>query len=241
MNELSVHPIACLRDNYCYLIRCQDSGDTALVDPSEGGPVLAELERRAIEPVAILNTHHHPDHVGGNESLLRRWPHLRVYGHTSDRGRIPGQTDFLEDLQTLSIGEQRADILHIPGHTTGAIAFCFAADIFTGDTLFSAGCGRLFEGTAAQMHESLQRISRLPSSLKVWSGHEYTVANLTFAQAAEPQNEAVQRAHARAVEQRANHQSTMPSSLGEERETNPFMRAQSVEKFAELRLWKDQF
>jgi hydroxyacylglutathione hydrolase len=238
---LSVQPIACLRDNYCYLIRCAETGVAALVDPSEAPPVLAALQLAGVEPSAILNTHHHPDHVGGNAELLARWPALAIYGHTSDRGRIPGQTHFLDDRASVTVGGQVADVLHVPGHTQGAVAFCFANHLFTGDTLFSAGCGRLFEGSPEQMHQSLQRLAGLAPGLRVWSGHEYTVANLTFAAAAEPQNSEVEEALAQAMADRSAGRTTMPSSLAAERATNPFLRAESAERFAELRRWKDQF
>ena len=238
MSALEIHPIACLKDNYAYRLRCTSSGYTAVVDPSEAAPVLAELDGRLD---AILNTHHHWDHTGGNDGLLQIFPDAGVYGHHSDRGRIPGQTEFLDDGAVIKVGNHQARILFIPGHTTGAIAYHFRDDVFTGDTLFIAGCGRIFEGDPEMMHNSLQRLAALPEQTRVWVGHEYTVANLRFAQAAEPDNHELKPAMLRAQAARAQGLATVPSSIELERKINPFLRARNVTELAERRAWKDQF
>ena len=152
---VEVHLVPCLKDNYAYLLHQPGSADALVVDASEEAPVLAALGRLGLNPVAILATHHHHDHVGGNAGLLSRFPQLRVFGYRTDQGRIPGQTDFLDDGQELELAGMGLKALHIPGHTLGAVAYVGEGAAFTGDTLFAAGCGRLFEGTAAQMYESL--------------------------------------------------------------------------------------
>src|SRR5882672_7345562 len=151
--RMLVTPVPCLRDNYAYLVRADESKTALVVDPSEAEPVLRALEQHGLALGGILNTHHHADHVGGNEELARRAGPLpmpfRICGHASDRGRIPGQTEFLEHGQEIEAAGLRAGILHIPGHTRGAVAYVFDGAVFTGDTMFAAGCGRLFEGTPA--------------------------------------------------------------------------------------------
>lgn len=263
---MRIVPIACLKDNYAYLVICEATRSAAVVDPSEAGPVRAAVEREGVTLAALWLTHHHWDHVGGNQDLLRAHPGLEVVGHASDKGRIPGQTRMIEDGEEVALGsEVRARIIHNPGHTSGAISYHVAAAegghgaVFTGDTLFLAGCGRLFEGTPAQMHTSLARLAALPDATRVYCGHEYAAANLRFAAAVEPGNEAVQ-ARARAVEQaRAQGAPSVPGTMTEERATNPFLRAHvpavaaaaraaepaasdtEVEVFAALRRWKDRF
>ena len=209
-----------------------------MVDPSEAGPVLEALDGRLD---AILSTHHHWDHTGGNEQLLQAFPDCEVYGHASDRGRIPGQTQWLEDGDVVQVGNHKARVLFVPGHTTGAIAYHFRDDVFTGDTLFIAGCGRIFEGNPEMMHQSLQRLAALPDQTRVWVGHEYTVANLRFAAAVEPDNPEISIATRRALAAREKDLATVPSSIQLERKVNPFLRAQSVRELAERREWKDRF
>ncbi len=238
MSGLEVLPIPCLKDNYAYRLRCLTSGYTAVVDPSEAKPVLAALDGQLD---AILNTHHHWDHTGGNTDLLQHFPKAEVCGHASDRGRIPGQTQFVEDGAVITVGKQQARVLFIPGHTTGAIAYHFRDDVFTGDTLFIAGCGRIFEGNPAMMHNSLQRLAALPDQTRVWVGHEYTLANLAFARQAEPDNPDLEPTLARAEAARAEGLATVPSSIALERKINPFLRAKSIEELAERRQWKDNF
>ena len=225
---MDVHPIPCLRDNYAYLLLCPQTQATAVVDPSEADPVQAELERRGLSLTAILNTHHHWDHVGGNEALQAEHPGIRIFGYASDRGRIPGQTEFLEVGDVVKFGEIEGTILHNPGHTSGAITYVFGDQAFTGDTLFAAGCGRVFEGTMAQMHHSLNGVlGGLPDPTRLYFGHEYTERNLEFAQSVEPGNAAVSKRLDAVRQSRRQGQFTPPTTLAEERQTNPFLRCQS--------------
>jgi hydroxyacylglutathione hydrolase len=229
-----VIPVPCLSDNYAYIVSA-DGSDTALVvDPSEAGPVLAALEQRRLKLAAILNTHHHHDHVGGNEDVVKKTGVAAVCGHASDRGRIPAQTRFLEHGETLELGGIRLHVIHNPGHTRGAVSYVAedadGSAVFTGDTLFASGCGRLFEGTAKQMYESLNvKLGALPDGTRVYCGHEYTANNLRFAAAIEPGNAAVKAKAARVAELRARGEPTVPSTMRDERATNPFMRCTSPE------------
>lgn len=236
--KLTVHSVPCLRDNYAYLLRCEASGAMAVVDPSEAGPVLDAAADCEGELVAIWNTHHHWDHTGGNLDLLAAQPNLEVLGHESDRGRIPGQTQFLADGDAIKLGQLSGTICHIPAHTTGAIAYLIGDEVFTGDTLFLAGCGRLFEGTPAMMFESLARLAaHCDDRSRLWVGHEYTASNLRFAAAAEPDNADIKEALARALTQ----EQTIPGTWSQELATNPFVRAATAEELGRLRAWKDEF
>lgn len=220
--------IPLLRDNYGYLVVCEETNEAAIVDPSEAEPVLRRAEREKVALKAILNTHHHRDHTGGNADLLKHHA-LEVYGHENDKGRIPGLTRPLTDGDEIEIGALRAEALFIPGHTTGHVAYLFANSLFCGDTLFVAGCGRLFEGTPEQMHASLSRLKNLPGDTLVYCGHEYTEKNLQFAATLEPNNPALKRKLERVRELRAKGVSTVPSTMAEEIETNPFLRWESEE------------
>ncbi|MET0593399.1 MAG: hydroxyacylglutathione hydrolase [Polyangiaceae bacterium] len=236
---LKVTPIPCLEDNYAYLLD-DGSGELALVDPSEGGPVFAALERAKGKLVAILATHHHHDHVGGNEEIVQRHPNLRVYGYESDRGRIPCQTEFLRDGDKFTWGKTEVRALHIPGHTLGAVAYVMDDALFTGDTLFLAGCGRLFEGTPAMMYRSLNEVlGPLGESMRVYCGHEYTVSNLAFAASVEPGNARVEQRMAQARSLRAQGEPTVGAPLSEELATNPFMRCKSPEIRKSMNLGAD--
>lgn len=233
---VEVHLVPCLSDNYAYLLHQPGSTDAIVVDASEEGPVLAALERLGLNPVAILATHHHVDHVGGNEGLLKRYPSLKVFGYRTDRGRIPGQTEFLEDEQEVEVAGIGVKALHIPGHTLGAVAYVAEGAAFTGDTLFAAGCGRLFEGTAAQMYESLNlRLGRLPDDTRVYCGHEYTLSNLKFAQFLEPNNPEIARKLQWAQALREKGEPTLPSTIGAEKQTNPFLRVDEKSVIAALK------
>ena len=238
LSHLDITPISCLNDNYAYLLRCPATGTCAVIDPSEAQPVLDAIDGRLD---AILNTHHHWDHTGGNEELIAAFPELSVYGHTSDQGRIPGLTHQLSDGDIVHVGHHKARILFIPGHTTGSIAYHFRDDVFTGDALFIAGCGRLFEGNPEMMHTSLQRLAMLPPQTRVWVGHEYTLSNLDFAAAVEPDNETIKATIQRAKHSRNKGLPTIPSSIELELKINPFLRAKSATEFAERRARKDQF
>lgn len=235
--------IPCLSDNYAYLVICEATQRAAIVNPSEAAPVLAAVHQHGVELQAIWNTHHHWDHTGGNQELVAAVRGLEVVGHESDRGRVPAQTVFAAEGDTVSVGQVRASIIHNPGHTTGAISFHIAdpGAVFTGDTMFCAGCGRLFEGTPADMHDSLTKLAALPGDTKVYCGHEYTEKNLVFAAEADKDNPAIAERIARVAELRAKGQPSVPSTMAEEKATNPFVRAGSADRLGELRAWKDRF
>ncbi len=233
---MHVEAVPCLRDNYAYIIVCPDTNEAAVVDPSEAGPVWKAVKKLGVELVAILNTHHHWDHVGGNKKLLAKFPSLRVYGHASDRGRIPGQTEYLDEGDSVDVGHLSGGITHNPGHTTGAVTYYFEDAAFTGDTLFAAGCGRLFEGTPEHMYTSLyQKIGKHPETTRLFFGHEYTESNLRFAQTMEPSNTHITEKLERVRQQREAGEFTTPSLLSEEWKTNPFMRCGSTEILARVR------
>ncbi len=237
--------VPCLRDNYAYLVH---DGDMAwIVDPSEPAPVIDALAAHGLRPAGILATHHHPDHTGGIEGLVARFGAMPVGGHADDRGRIPAQTVFL-DAPTdrfvdagLTIAGCAVQAALIPGHTRAAIAWMLVdpgggpGDVFTGDTLFAAGCGRLFEGTPAQMHTSLQLLCALPEATRLWFGHEYTAANLRFAAAVEPDHAPIrERADALPA-------CSTPTTVALERATNPFVRAPDADELGRRRAAKDAF
>lgn len=227
---MEVITIPCLQDNFAYLIICTQTNDAAVVDPAEATPVLNTIRKTGTNPVGILNTHHHWDHVGGNEELLKKFPRLRVYGHASDKGRIPGQNVSLEEGDLVEIGNLQGHITHNPGHTSGAITYYFENTAFTGDTLFAAGCGRLFEGTPQQMYQSLnEKIGGNPLSTNIYFGHEYTGKNLRFAQSVEPGNPYIHQKLNDVREIRRTGKFTTPSTLEAEYQTNPFMRCDSPE------------
>ena len=231
---MKVTQIPLLRDNYGYLIICEDTGEAAIVDPSEGEPVLERIAQENVRLSAILNTHHHHDHTGGNAALLASHP-VRVYGHRNDRGRIPGLTNPLDDGDEIRVGNLRAQVRFIPGHTKGHVAYLFANKLFCGDTLFVAGCGRLFEGTAEQMLTSLAALKQLPADTLVYCGHEYTQKNLEFALTLEPNNRKLGEKLDTVRSLRAQGLATVPSTMAEEIETNPFLRWDSQEIQATLR------
>ncbi len=228
---MQVHPVPQLADNYAYLIVDPASGEAGVVDCAEAGPVLDEVRRRGVRLVAVLATHHHFDHVGGNQDLLAAVPGLRVYGSHEDASRIPGITDRLRDGDEVRIGGLRGRVICIPAHTSGHVAYYFpdADAVFTGDTLFVAGCGRLFEGDAAQMHASLGLLAALPDRTRVWCGHEYTEKNLRFAATLEPRNQAIAARLAAVEALRRQGRPTVPSTIADEKATNPFLRMDSPE------------
>ena len=250
MNQIEIEAIPCLKDNYAYLIARPDSADAYVVDPSEAEPIVAALQRRELTLRGILATHHHTDHVGGVADLVERAGAGMIFvaGHALDRGRIPDQTVFA-DVDTgqfapsgLTLFGRPLMAMHIPGHTRAAIAWGIPgatgdvpADVFTGDTLFGAGCGRLFEGTPAQMFASLQSLTALPPEARLWFGHEYTDSNLRFAATVEPASAAITERRGRLAPQ------TTPTTVALERATNPFVRAKSVEELAARRAAKDKF
>jgi hydroxyacylglutathione hydrolase len=239
---MQVTIVPCLKDNYAYLVRPAGASTCAVVDACEAEPIERALAELGLTLGAILATHHHADHVGGNEELVRRFPGIAVFGSAHDRGRIPAQTRFVEDGESIEAVGLSFRCLAIPGHTLGAVAYVGHGAVFTGDTLFAAGCGRLFEGTPAMMFESLvQKLGALPDETRVYFGHEYTANNLRFAAVVEPDNRHVSEKAERVAAQRARGEFTAPSTLAEERLTNPFLRSSSVEKLGELRALKDKF
>lgn len=261
---MSVHPslqvtaIPAFDDNYLWLIH--DQAHAAVVDPGDAAAVEAALSRHQLRLAAILLTHHHADHAGGVAALTRHWP-VPVYGPAGER--IPGITHPLRenDQITLTAPALQLSVLDVPGHTAGHIAYVARTPgwLFCGDTLFAGGCGRLFEGTPAQMTESLTKLSTLPDATKVYCAHEYTVSNLRFAVAAEPDNPRVAQRLAEAQSLRAQGIATVPSTIAEEKQTNPFLRYREtsiinglkasgrlqtddpVAAFAALREWKNIF
>lgn len=221
---MRVLPVPCLSDNYAYLVTA-GGADAIVVDPSEAEPVIAALAREGLRLVGILNTHHHHDHVGGNEALVARFGAMPVYAHESDQGRVPGQTEQVQEGRAIEVAGLTFEVLHVPGHTTGAVAYVGHGAVFTGDTLFVAGCGRLFEGTPAMMYTSLcEKLGKLPGDTRVYCGHEYTASNLRFAQHVEPGNTAVREKLAKVTAMRDRGEATVPSTIAEELATNPFLR-----------------
>lgn len=257
MRKFDVVPLRAFSDNYIWTLR--DAGHAAVVDPGDAQPVLDFLEREKLELVAILNTHHHADHVGGNARLLERYPAAEVYG--------PHDTRIAEVTRRLREGERftlphfgvQFDVFEIPGHTRSHIAFYGGGMLFCGDTMFAAGCGKLFEGTPQQMHASLSKLAQLPDATRVYCGHEYTLSNIRFAKAAEPRNAALVEFETRAKALRERDEPTLPTDIGQEKATNPFLRVnepaviEAASKYAGRRLddpagvlgaireWKNEF
>jgi hydroxyacylglutathione hydrolase len=221
VSSCEVIALRAFADNYIWTLR--DAGSAAVVDPGDARPVLEYLEAQKLELVAILNTHHHADHVGGNAGLLGRWE-APVYGPHDER--IREVTHRLKDGARFTLPHFGIDfeVLEIPGHTRSHIAFHGGGMLFCGDTLFAAGCGRLFEGTPQQMHDSLSRLMRLPDGTRVYCGHEYTLSNIRFAKAADPGNAVLTELEQRAKAQRDRGLPTLPSTIGQEKATNPFVR-----------------
>jgi hydroxyacylglutathione hydrolase len=249
---VQIEIIPCLSDNYAYLIK--EGEHCAVLDPSEAGPVKAGLERLGWRPQFILNTHHHNDHVGGNLALKEAYG-AKVVGPGKDKARIPGIDIGVDEQSGWSFAGQPVRILEVPGHTRGAITFVIGGDAFTGDTLFAMGCGRLFEGDPAMMWTSLSKLMALPDATRIYCGHEYTESNGRFALTIEPDNDALVKRMADVKAMRAEKRPTLPSAMGLEKQTNPFLRpgsaairkrlgmeeASDTEVFAEVRRRKDNF
>jgi hydroxyacylglutathione hydrolase len=253
---LHIVPVRAFTDNYIWVIH--DRCHAAVVDPGDAAPVLDFLRRENLQLVAILNTHHHNDHVGGNAALLREFP-VPVYGPAHES--IPTLTHRLKEGDNVQLAEfpLNFNILDIPGHTAGHIAYYGANLLFCGDTLFACGCGRLFEGTPQQMYASLQKLAGLPDETLVYCGHEYTLANIRFARVVEPDNQALLELEAATKKLREQDIPTLPSTMVREKATNPFLRCNQLEViqsandylgeslpdpvsvFAAIRSWKNDF
>jgi len=231
---MKVVPVPQLADNYAYLVMDDETREAAVVDCAEAGPVLAAEKREGVELRAILATHHHFDHVAGNSDLLDARPGLTVYGADS---RIPALTNALREGDRIRIGSMEARVIFIPAHTSGHLAYYFKRQgaVFTGDTLFAGGCGRLFEGDAATMLSSLSKLIDLPDETQVYFGHEYTETNLRFALTLEPNNPTLRKKYDWTVERNRRHEPTTPTTIASEKETNPFLRWKSPELRETLR------
>jgi len=257
---MQIHRLQALSDNYIFLLHEPKQNVAAVVDPAEAEPVLKQLKDLGAELVAIFNTHHHNDHVGGNRQLIQHFRQVKVYGGAEDRGRIPGQQVFLQEGDRVQFADRWAEVFFVPGHTRAHIAYYFpptsageTGELFCGDTLFAGGCGRLFEGTPAQMVESLSKLQNLPDDTRVWCAHEYTLKNLQFALTVDSSNTELQSRFAEVKAARSRSEATIPSILGLEKRTNPFLRwnqpalqsavksQDPVQTFARLRGMKDQF
>jgi hydroxyacylglutathione hydrolase len=238
---LEVVRVPVLSDNYSWLVHDPDSGTTIVVDPGEAAPVQAAAAERGWRIDAVWTTHWHPDHTGGNAALQAAG--AEIVAPAAEAAKIPTLERGVAEGDVLMLGAHAATVMTVPGHTQGHVAFHFADEriVFTGDTLFAMGCGRLFEGTPADMFANMARYAAMPDDTQVYCGHEYTLSNARYAVVAEPDNAAV-RARLGAVEaQRSRGEATVPTTIAVERATNPFLRAGSVEELARLRAGKDAF
>jgi len=239
---MKIQIIPCLQDNYSYLIIDEESNIACVIDPSEADPIIEYLEENNIKLKFILNTHHHYDHVGGNQKLKEKYG-ASIIGYKGDKERIPGIDILLNDQETWIHKNFEAKIIHIPGHTLGHICFYFYKEesAFTGDTLFSLGCGRIFEGTYSQMFNSLMKLKELPESTKVYCGHEYTKKNLDFCLTYDVNNKNL-KTKVHHVDERLKYGlPTIPSTIKNELECNIFLRSSNLETFSKLRDLKDNF
>jgi hydroxyacylglutathione hydrolase len=255
---IKVEPIPAFRDNYIWFIIHEPNRKVAIVDPGDAAPVLDHVKANNLDPVAVLITHHHPDHVGGIGGILEQY-RIPVYGPAHEQ--IPGRSHALKEGDVLDLEELglRFEILDMPGHTSGAIAYYTDGMVFVGDTLFLSGCGRLFEGTPEQMHASLGKLAQLPDETKIYCAHEYTLANLDFALAVEPDNQDIQQQIRDCKALRSRNSPTVPGTIAREKRVNPFLRSaeagvvqaasrhsgkaldNQVAVFAAIRKWKDTF
>ena len=239
---MNVKIIKCLQDNYSYLIIDKANQSACVIDPSEAKPIIDFVEKNKIKLKYILNTHHHYDHVGGNTELKKKYD-VKVVGFKGDKERIPAIDVLVENNQVWKEGNFEAMIYHIPCHTTGHIAYHFYNEkkIFTGDTLFSLGCGKIFEGTYEQMFNSLDKLKKLPKNTEIYCGHEYTLQNSNFCIANDSKNLKLKNKIFEIKKRLKNGLPTIPTNLGDEIECNIFLKAQDVKSFSKLRDLKDNF
>ena len=239
---LEIVRVPVLSDNYVWLVHEPDSGETTVIDPAVADPVLEAAAARGWRIGQIWNTHWHPDHTGGNQAI-KAATGCMVTGPAAEAARIPTLDRQVREGDTVALGSLEAQVIAVPAHTAGHIAYHLPdeAVIFVGDTLFAMGCGRLFEGTAEQMHGNLQRLAGLPEDTRVYCAHEYTLSNGRFALTVEPDNADLVQRMVEVEAARAAGEATVPTTIALERATNPFIRAASVEAFAERRAAKDSF
>ncbi len=257
---MEIKRIPALADNYIFVLYDPLQKTAAVVDPAMADPVLDYLATINAQLIAIFNTHHHGDHVGGNNKLIKHFPDLCVYGGAEDKGRIPHQQIFLKEGDTVEFAGKTGQVFFVPGHTSGHIAYYFppatpaeTGELFCGDTIFAGGCGRLFEGTPAQMVDSIGKLRQLPDNTRVWCAHEYTLNNLKFALSLDRDNLNLHNRYQSVRQARSQGIATVPSLLGVEKQTNPFLRwdnaaLQTTAKmkeparvFGRIRGMKDQF
>jgi len=239
---MRIEIIPCLQDNYSYLVIDKKHNTACVIDPSEADPIIKYLDNNKIELKFILNTHHHYDHVGGNQKLKEKYG-ASIIGYKGDKVRIPGIDILVDDQETWIHKNFTAKIIHVPGHTLGHICFYFYKEdsIFTGDTLFSLGCGRIFEGTYSQMFESLGKLKKLPQSTKIFCGHEYTKQNSEFCMAHDGNNQKLKDKMIDIELKLKSGLPTIPSTIEDELECNIFLRSNNIESFSKLRDLKDNF
>jgi hydroxyacylglutathione hydrolase len=237
---MEIVAVPAFSDNYIWLAHDKASGETAVVDPGDATPALAEAERRGWTIGQVWNTHWHPDHTGGNREVKAATGAI-ISGPAKET--IPGIDVRLSEGDEIRLGEHRGRVVEVPGHTLGHIALVFEDEqvAFVGDTLFAMGCGRLFEGTPEQMYRSLQRITALPENTRLYCAHEYTLSNARFVATAEPDNAAIAERLQTVERLRERGEITLPTTVAQERQTNSFVRASTWQQFAELRAAKDSF
>ena len=239
---MKVEIVKCLKDNYSYVIIDEKYNHACVVDPSEAEPIINFIEKKNIKLKFVLNTHHHYDHVGGNNDLKKKYK-IKIVGFKNDKQRIPNIDILLENNEIWKSENFEAKIIHIPGHTSGHICFYFVKEkiAFTGDTLFSLGCGRIFEGTYEQMYSSLNKLKKLPPDTKIYCGHEYTLQNSLFCSKYDKNNKNLKKKILEIKHKLEKNLPTIPSTLREELTFNIFLRAKNLKDFSKLRDLKDNF